>query len=169
MQIVLARKQMSNRFVIVLDTVRGLCQQVILVDLKHTGGLQQPCTVRETAQGKGENLTFQAYSASISSRVRVEVFGRTAKGLEVKERAAEGLQYGKVIANEGGIGHRSSRSSQGLVWYLLAFDLVNLLASVPSSRGTGADASGSGGSSTGDVRRSPKQTMHDFISAMVVK
>ena len=25
----------------------------------------------------------------------------TARGIEVKERAAEGLQYGEVIANEG--------------------------------------------------------------------
>ena len=47
----------------------------------------------------------------------------------------------------------------------MAFDLVNLLASVPSSGGRVEGASGSGGSSIGGVRRSPKQTMHD--SAML--
>jgi hypothetical protein len=94
----------------------------------------------------------------------------TAKGIVVRERAAEGLQYGSVtIAHEGGKRGRSSRVTLGQVWwYLFAFDLVNLLASplgLASSGGTAADSSGSGSSSMMVVRRSPKQTMHD--SAML--
>lgn len=69
------------------------------------------------------------------------------------------------------IGHRPSRRKRrsfvwlilGQVWYLCAFDLVFLLASsflmLASSGESAADASG-GGSSTMDVRRSPKQTIH---------
>ena len=103
-------------------------------------------------------------SCRSSSRARVEV-----RDTVVRERAAEGLQYERVIAHEGGKRGGSSRVTLGQVWwYLFAFDLVNLLAAplvLASSGGTAAVASGSGSSSTMVVRRSPKQTMHD--SAML--
>lgn len=54
------------------------------------------------------------------------------------------------------------------MWYLCAFDLVNLLASLlglDSSGGTAAGGSEAGASSAVDVRRSPKHTIHD--SAML--
>ena len=124
---------------------------------------------RSTRQRKtSPSKLIRRVSCRSSSRSRVEVWA-PRRGIEVRERAAEGLQYGEVIANEGGKRVRSSRSSLGQVWYLCAFDLVNLLASLlglASSGGTPAAASGSGDSSTAEVRRSPKQTMHD--SAMLV-
>ena len=68
-------------------------------------------------------------------------------------------------------GRRKKRSFvsliMGRVWYLFAFDLVCLLASpfllASSGDGVASEPSG-GGSSTTDVRRSPKQTIH--VSAM---
>jgi hypothetical protein len=122
------------------------------------------------AQGKGKPhlpSLFGEYHADVQAGQEWK-FGHREGDRGQGERAAEGLQYGEVIANEGGNRVRSSRSSLGQVWYLFAFDLVNLLASLlglASSGGTAAAASGSDGSSTVEVRRSPKQTMHD--SAML--